>query len=204
LPNVRASRGRLQFSLRAILLVFIPMALLAGLAKWLLYPPPLEVSIWAEQASLCRYDDGAGNLPLAAVVKITNSSESTAWFLGYGSPVQACQQLVDGEWDSRLSWVNSADPPPPKHWTPLRTMESITILAGPISEKAAEFRVGVPFTTERLAPTKVHWVFSPAFKIIKRGQDYFPESTQEAQQEDQVLSRTWPKVPSESRSGSHQ
>ncbi|HVA16907.1 MAG TPA: hypothetical protein VMV59_04240 [Candidatus Dormibacteraeota bacterium] len=157
---------------------------MSGLAAWLLNPPPIDVSIDAEPYSFPRYDDHAGNLPLGAVVKVTNLSKSTVWVLGLpGSPTFADQQLVDGEWTSSMSFSTSD----PKQWTPLRPMESLTILAGPISERATELRVGLSFTTERLAPTEAHWVYSPAVKIVKRGQDYFPEPKPGAQQEEQIL-----------------
>ena len=70
-------------------------------------------------------------------------------------------------------------------------MESVTIVAGPMSEKATEFRVAVPFTTE-LAPSDAHWVISPAVKIVKRGQDYFPEAKPGAQQEETIVSLQGP------------
>lgn len=191
--NTRVLRNRLRFSFRAMLLLLIPLALLAGLATWLLNPPPLDVRIAVEPFSLARYDDHAGNLPLGAVVRITNLSNSTAWFLGFrGAPVHSVQQCVDDEWEGSISSVilNPADSPRRKPWTPLRTMESITILAGPISEKATEIRVGVPFTTERLTPTNAHWVFSAAVGIVKRSQDFFPAPKPGAQQEEQSF--CWP------------
>jgi hypothetical protein len=86
---------------------------------------------------------------------------------------------------------------------PLRPMEPFTILAGSISERATEMRVGLPFTTERLAPKTVHWVFSPVVKIVKRGQDYFPETKPGAQQEEQVLWSTRPGELSQPTSGAH-
>ena len=66
-------------------------------------------------------------------------------------------------------------------------MESVTILAGPISESATELRVAMPFTTE-VAPADAHWVISAAVKIVKRGQDYFPESKPGAEQEETIVS----------------
>jgi hypothetical protein len=182
-----------------MLLLFIPVALLAGLAAWLRHPAPMDVRIWVEPCSFPRYDDHAGNLPLAAVVRVTNFSKSTAWFLGFpGAPVYEVQQLVDGSWESSISATTSfseESPLLPKQWTPLRTMESITVLAGPISEKATEMRIGLPFTPERPTPTKGHWVYSPIVKIIKRGQDYFPETKPGTHQEEQMLSWTWPNIP---------
>ena len=74
----------------------------------------------------------------------------------------------------------------PYRWTALHTTESITILASPISENATEMKVAVPFTTEWF-PTKAHWVFCPVVKIVKKGQDFFPEVKEGAKQEEQVL-----------------
>ncbi|HXT58730.1 MAG TPA: hypothetical protein VN699_08840 [Pirellulales bacterium] len=180
-----------------MLLLIIPVALLAGLAKWALYPPPLDVSITVEPFSFPRYDDHAGNLGMAAVVQITNLSKSTVWIYGPPrEPASVRQQLVDGKWESSMSFGWSPpDTPQSKLWMPLRPMEPLTILAGSISERATEMRVGLPFTTERLAPaTTGHWVFSPVVKIVKRGQDYFPETKPGAQQEEQFL---WSTRPSE-------
>jgi len=82
------------------------------------------------------------------------------------------------------------------HWTPLRTMESVTILAGPISEKATEVRVVVPFFKalarslpfgRERAPTEADWIYSPAARVIKRGQYYFPEIKPGAQQAEESL-----------------
>ena len=162
---------------------------IAWAAKWVLYPPPLDMRIEVEPLfSFVRYDDHAGNLPLGAVVRITNLSTTTAWFLGYPeAPVHDCRQLVGGEWQWHWSDVHvSTDPLP--HWTPLRSMESLTAVVGPISEETTEMRVGLAFTTERLRPAEAHWVFSPAVKVVKRGQDYFAEPKPGAQQEEQVVS----------------
>ena len=38
IPNIRLPKGPLQFSLRAMLLMFVPVALLTGLAIWMLFP----------------------------------------------------------------------------------------------------------------------------------------------------------------------
>jgi hypothetical protein len=161
-----------------MLLLLIPVALLAGLAAWLRHPAPMNVRISVEPCSFPRYDDHAGNLPMAAVVRVTNFSESNAWFLGFpGVPVYEVQQLVDGSWESITAATTSFSEgsPLPNQWTPLRPLESVTVLAGPISEKATEMRIGVPFDTERPTRTKGRWIYSPVVKIIKRGQDYFPE-----------------------------
>lgn len=195
MTDFRRLGGRLNFSLRAIFLLFIAAAILAWLTTWLLLPVRLDVRVEIEPYSLPRYDDHAGNLPLGAAVQITNMSESTIWVLGLpGSATHVVQQLVNGNWEASMSsvTVDPATAPLSNEWMPLRSMESITILAGPISEKASEMRVGLPFTAKRFATTEVCWVFSPIVKIVKRGQDYFPEATPDAQQEEQVLSLTWP------------
>ena len=69
-------------------------------------------------------------------------------------------------------------------------MESVTILVGPISESATEMRVGVPFTSQRFAPTEVRWIYSHVIKIVKKGQDYFPETKPGTQQEEKVVPLT--------------
>ena len=194
MPNIRGLNGRLRFSLRFVLLLFIPIALLLGLANWLLYPPPLDVRITAEPFSLPRYDDLEGNLPLGAVVRFTNFSTSTVWYFGYPeSPTSDAQQLVDGNWSWHVSSLNVdvAASKRTRHWTLLRPMESVTFLAGPISESATEIRVGVPFTSQRFAPTEVRWIYSRPIKIVKKGDDYFPEMKPETQQEEKVVPLTW-------------
>ncbi len=71
-------------------------------------------------------------------------------------------------------------------------MESISILAGPISEQAAEVRVGMAFTSATFTPTEAHWVFGPVVEIVKKGQSFFPTTKAGATQEEQVLSLAWP------------
>ena len=142
-----------------------------------------------EPYSLLRYDDLAGNLPRGAIVKITNISRSTVWILGPpGAPAYVVEQLVDGKWESSTSAATEpGDGFLPKQWAPLRPMESVTIMVGPISESATEIRAGLALTTEWHEPTKAHWVITPAVKLVKRGEDYFPEAKPGAQQEEQVL-----------------
>ena len=195
MPNIRVSRIRFRFSLKMLLLLFVPVAARAMLVMWMLNPPPLEVRVAIEPYSLLRYDDHAGHLVLGAVVRITNVSKSTTWFLGLpGAPVYNVQQLIDGNWETSVSSVNMefSDSPVSTVWTQIHPMESVTIVAGPISEKTTEIRVGVPFTTERFAPTKAHWVFSPTAKIVKKEELYFPEPKSGAQQEEQILPLNWP------------
>jgi hypothetical protein len=195
MPGRRIVKRRLQFSLRVLLLLFTSLVLLAGFAAWLLRPAPLDVRISYEPFSFPHYDDYAGNLPLGAIVRITNVSKSTAWFLGgREDPVIVLQQLVDGTWES-IIW--SADMKPGKsllssEWTRIRSMESISILAGPISEQAAEVRVGMAFTSAMFTPTEAHWVFGPVVEIVKKGQGFFPTTKTGATQEEQVLSLAWP------------
>jgi hypothetical protein len=175
---------RPQFSLRTMLLLFIPIALLCALVKWLWFPAPVTVLIYPQPfCCLCRYDDGAGNLPLAAIVRVTNISGSTIWAPASGGdePAYSLLQLVDGKWE------NSTSGPAGRRWIALHDKDSITILASPISEKATEFKVGVPLTAEVFSPSKMHWIFSPEMKIVKKGHDYFPEKKDGATQEDQVL-----------------
>lgn len=179
---------RFQFTLRTLLVTVLIVALGTWAARWVLYPPPPDVSIEVEPIPFVRYDDGAGNLPLGAAVKITNLSTSTAWYLGYpGSPVLHDQQLVGGQWKQHGSYVNDPRDPLPR-WAPLRSMESITIVAGPISEMTIKMRVGLAFTTERLRPTEAHWIFSQVFTIVKKGQDYFAEPKPGTEQKEQVVS----------------
>ena len=191
----RIAKRRLQFSLRVLLSLFTSLVLLAGFAAWLLRPAPLDVRISFEPFSFPHYDDFAGNLPLGAIVRITNVSKSNAWFLGgREDPVIVLQQLVDGKWES-IVW--SADLKPGKsllssEWTRIRSMESISILAGPISEQAAEVRVGMAFTSATFTPTEAHWVFGPVVEIVKKGQSFFPTTKAGATQEEQVLSLAWP------------
>lgn len=171
-------------------LLLITTVLATALATWLLRAVPVDVRITVEPYSLCWYDDHAGHSPMGALVRITNVSNSTVWFLGLpGVPTYVNQQCVDGKWNSSVSSValNSREPFPANRWAALRSMESITILAGPISERATEVRIGVPLTTERFTPTKAHWIFGPVTTIVKRGQNYFPEAKAGARQEDRVL-----------------
>jgi hypothetical protein len=179
------------------------LAPVAALVTWLWYPIAISVRIEPEPFSLCRYDDLDGHLPLGAVVRITNVSDATVWFLGRREmPVLFHAQFVDGKWDSRMSYGDSVSPGSlwPKQWTALRNMESLTILAAPVSEEATEMRVGLAFTTEKLTPKVAHWVFSPVIRIVKRGQDLFPELKQGSAQQEQVLPlespvQTWLRLP---------
>ena len=68
------------------------------------------------------------------------------------------------------------------HPSNFTTMESITILAAPVSESATEMRVGLAFTTDRLPRAKARWVFSPVMKVVKRGDNYFLEAKPEREE----------------------
>jgi hypothetical protein len=174
-------------------ILFLSITLIGVSVIWLLYPFPIHVRIEPDSSPFDRYDDGAGHLPLEAKVRITNTSYYTVWFLGRREmPVDVLQQLVGGKWENRGSGLSEPDLQRREGWTPLRSMESITVLVGPVSENATEMRVGLAFTTERLRPTKAHWVFSPALKIVKRGQDYFAEVKEGSAQEVQILPLDWP------------
>lgn len=146
---------RLRFSLRGVLLLFIPIGVLAALARWVFFPPPLDVRIDATPFSLVNYDDGTGRLGRGAVVCVTNYSDSTVWFLGSSrAPVHKLRELADGQWGSYISGLTGAvghqwsafDPP----WTALPSMESITFVASPVLERATVMRVALGFTTDRL------------------------------------------------------
>jgi hypothetical protein len=179
-----------------VLLLVIAPALLVGVTTWVLFPGPIHVSITVEPAALVSYDDHAGKQGLSAEVRVTNVSTMTIWFLGLpGTPAYADEQLVDGKWKMHTAavTVKPTDFGLPEQWTPLHPMESITIAAGPISEGATELRVAVPFTSEWIAPTKAHWVFSPVVRIAKRGKSYFPETKPGAQQEEQIVRLPWVK-----------
>ena len=110
LSGIQMPKRPFQFSLRMLLLLFVPMGLMAELVVWLLYPSAIDLVITVEPLSLSRYDDHAGHLPLCVSVKITNMSKSTVWFFGYpGSPVHIDQQRVDGKWDSVLYGFSNND-----------------------------------------------------------------------------------------------
>jgi hypothetical protein len=64
--DVRTSKKSFKFSLKTLLLLFIPVALISALISWLLLRPgQLEVTVDVRPYSLARYDDGAGHLPFA-------------------------------------------------------------------------------------------------------------------------------------------
>lgn len=185
------SQSKLMLFLTCILLFLIIGVMLTALIAWLLRPDVINVRVGIEPFSFCRYDDHAGNYPMGALVRITNMSKCDVWFLGVpGVPAYVNQQLIDDKWDSALSSVSMMSDPMPivsNRWATLRSRESITILAGPISEKATEMRVGIPFATNKSSPKSMHLVFSPTVKIMERESDYFPEMKKKSQQEDRVL-----------------
>jgi hypothetical protein len=197
MTTIRAILGRSWFGLGVVLLLLAVLSLLTVITTRWSAPASLDVSITVEACSLARYDDHAGHLPLAAVVQITNLSNQSAWFLGGpGTPTYSVQQLVAGKWETQTSVTWGQAEGPATRRTALRTMESVTIVAGPISEKAAEVRVAVPFITAlpsylpfitEHSPREAHWVYSAPVKIEKRGQDYFPETKPGSQQMEEVL-----------------
>lgn len=177
-PRIRLLRVPSSFSLRLLLLLFIPLSLTAWFTRWLLYVPPLDIQVSVEPYSFVRYDDGAGHLPLGAIVTFTNFSESPAWYYGFSrSPACQYRECIGGQWTSHTSWWADDGPRPEEHWAAMRPQESVTIVAGPISESASEMCAGVLFTSGKLATTKAQWVFSPTTKIVKRADCFFPETT---------------------------
>ena len=174
-PGGPPPRHPFQFSLRTLLLLFIPAALLSALAARILRPPPVNVTITVDQFSW--YDD-RGHRCLEAMVRITNVSGSTVWFLG--APTYYFCQTVDGKTDGGQASAG------PDRWNVLRSGESIRIPVGPVSERATEIRVGVPFTTDWFV-SKAHWVYCPVVKVVKKGHGYFPEVKKGAKQEERVL-----------------
>jgi uncharacterized membrane protein YeaQ/YmgE (transglycosylase-associated protein family) len=183
-PDIQTPRRRFQFSLRTLLLSFIPAALIFALVTRLLWPPPLNVAITVESCSLCRYDDHVqDHHSLCAIVQITNLSDRTAWLLG--GTYSKCE-FVDGKWNWPQTTTIKDGLLQTRYWTRLHSMESTTVLVGPISEKTTELQILFPFTTE-WRPTKVHWISSPVFKITKKGQYFFPVFKERATQEEQVL-----------------
>jgi hypothetical protein len=171
-----------------VLLLFGP-TLIVALGIWLLFPSPIEIRIVPVSTTLRRYDDGAGHHPLVAEMRFTNVSNRTVWYLGGlpGAPDVTYQELVDGRWDFHMSSISDNGRSSPKVWTALDGGESITVQAGPVSEAANEMRVGLAFTSQLFAPSKVHWIFSPIAKLVKRGEVYFWEPIASASQEEQVL-----------------
>ena len=180
--------------LRIVILLSLAVVLVAGFGIWSLSATRLDVRVTVQPYSFPSYDDLAGHRPLGTIVQITNFSQSDAWYLGWpGGPTVDLQQLILGKWESHTSW--SFDPTNPRRRSDsgrrCARMESVTILAGPVSEKANELRVGVPFTTE-LAPSEAHWIISPAVKIVKQRQEYLPEAKPGAEQEEKIASLNQP------------
>jgi hypothetical protein len=160
-------KRRFQYSLRTLLLLFIPAVLFTALAKWLFCPPPIDVAITVQRFSW--YKAFNGRTGLAAEVRITNRSTHTVWYLE--NPRYCAAQLVDGLWlESSISSPNAKE----DWWTPQDGRGSITIHVGPIEEKATAMKIVVAFTTDRFMP-KRHWVSSPEVRIVKKGKDLFPE-----------------------------
>jgi hypothetical protein len=169
-------------------ILYSGLSLITGFAIWALLPSAPDVRIAPEPVALCRYDDGAGHSPLLAVMRVTNVSKKTVWFLGPPEePLSILQKREAGNWDSHMSGGPNEVRASTARWTAMRSMESITVTAAPITEEATEMRIGLAFTTEKFTPTKVHWIFSPIAKIVKRRNDFFAEPIEGASQEVQVL-----------------
>jgi hypothetical protein len=174
LSGVQVPRRRFHFSLRILLLLLIPIILVIGLAIWFFSPAPLDVDIKIEKFVWYQgiQDNGTG---LGAKVWITNRSSSTVWYME--NPRYCLLQLVDGQW---LESSLGAHPPTrpggteQDWWSSQAGKHSIEIVVGPISEKATVIKIVIPYTTDRFMP-KRHWVSSPEVKIVKKGEDYFPE-----------------------------
>lgn len=167
-----------QFLLRTLLLLFIPVVFLAGMARWLLYPPPIDVAMTVKRLYWHR-NTPSDPACLAAEVRITNRSRDTVWYMG--NPRYCLLELVDGKWQEiSMSWrpPQRAGEPERDWWLPQDSKETITIPVG-VSEKATAMRVVVAFTTDRFMP-KRHWVFSPEIRIVKKGKNYFPEMEERA------------------------
>jgi len=176
--------SRLQFSLRTLLLAFVPAALIAAAAAWLFYPRPVDVAVnWDEDVPLHRHDDHAGHFGFTPRLCVTNLSDHTVWYLGYpGDPTIAVEWLVDGKWLGGLSWTTRPHDLPSgnKRWAALRSGESLVVTVAVGEGEPTKFAFG--FTTECF-PRKVHWVYSPTARVVKRGHDYFLEVEESAQQE---------------------
>lgn len=193
----RNSRQRIcfRFSVKMMLFIFIPVALLAWCARWVLRSPPLDVQISPQAFSFVRYDDHAGSFPLGALVQVTNVSDATAWYFGCpAAPVVEYRECVDGEWKSRISAVDAPMVSMGRdYWVALRPLESIDIVVGPVSETASQMRVGLAFTTKRFLRTEARWVFSPVAGIVRKGACYFAEPAPGARQEEHVVSLVSPR-----------
>jgi hypothetical protein len=185
----RGSRLTLRKLVNAVVITVVAAALITILATWLFYHGTVRVRISVEPYSFPRYDDGAGHLPLGAVVRIVNTSVNTVWTLEGAYEVQ---QLVDEKWTSSGTSSGVAPPGPgewvakPYRWTAIHAGETRVLVVGPISENTAELRVGVPFTADWFPKTAL-WLFSPVVKILKKEQGSFPEPIRGSEQEEQVL-----------------
>jgi hypothetical protein len=163
-----------QFSLRTLLLLFIPVILLAGLARWLFCPPPIDVTMTVKRFYWYR------NMPteplfLVADLAVTNRSRNTVWRMG--NPRYCLLERVDGKWLASSVGCSPGWAPGRQEqdwWLPLDGTKPVTIPVGVDPKKATVIRVVVSFTTDRFMP-KRHWVFSPEIKIVKKGKNYFPE-----------------------------
>ena len=190
--KVSISRKGWRVGLAVTAMLSILVVLLVVMADRESYSSRLDVAVVVEPYSLTQYDDFAGHRPFGAIVQITNLAKRNVWF--YGSQYYTIEQMIEGEWQTRVASVEVAQPEgESERWRPLRTMESKTIIVGPVSEKATELRVGflfaterngLPFRAERVARREAHWVFCPTVKIVKKGEGHFPEAKPGARQEE--------------------
>jgi hypothetical protein len=172
-PYLTRTRRWFRFSLRTMFVAIFIASLIVLAVLWL-RPIHLDVVFATDDVSLCQYDDHDGHFGKAAMVKVTNFSNSTVWFHGYGGvPDYTYRERINGtlNWHASSIRGNSS---PQGEWCALRRGETVTILAGPISDQADEFSIGVPFTGEKFNPTTVHWIFSPYAKIVRGPQFDFP------------------------------
>ena len=172
--NSEAPKCRVRFSLRTLLLLFIPVALVTSLAKWLFSPPPIDVAMTVDRFSWFETVDGRGSpvVALGADVRVVNRSRWTVWYLE--NTRYYLFQRVDGKWAQRWSGSRLTGAKEDQlWWSAQEGRQSISLLV-PVSEDATAIKIGIPFTTDRFN-RKAHWRFTPMVKVTKKGQDYFPE-----------------------------
>jgi hypothetical protein len=181
------SRKRLFILSVAISLTAIVIALTA----WSKQQIAIKISISIAPYSLIQYDDHAGHFPKAALVEIRNDSDEAVWFNGVvGVPFTLLQQHEGGSWGSHSSSMSvpGSNVPAKHQWAPLRSHESMTVLAGPVSDNATELRVGMAFSTDRRHREDVHFIFSPIAGIVSRPEFALPQLQQTGEHEDITVS----------------
>ena len=165
--NTESQKRRFQYSLRTMLLMFVPVALLTTLSKWLFFPPPIDVAMAVERFSECR-NPVDGHICLVADVTITNRSHHTVWY-SRNPRYYTAQRVNDGRW--RESSVSSRDL---EEWGPLNDGQSM-IIHVPIRQNATSMKVVVAFTTDRFMP-KRHWMSTSEIRIVRKGQEIIAET----------------------------